>query len=122
VTRRLRAYEHAPALSPITSTVEIMPPTLTSARYCSSTSNTAPIVAVNQTYQFSSESAARMTSSTYTPSVKPATPLTLGLVGNVAHWSRKTIGMSSSATARAVNGATRGSRRLAQKTTAAVSQ
>jgi hypothetical protein len=48
--------------------------------------------------------------------------IALGLVGNVAHWRKNTIGTSTSATASVVNGATRGSRRLAQNTPVAMSQ
>ena len=86
------------------------------------TSNAAPTAAVKKMNQFSSESAERMTSSTYTPTVKPATPLALGLVGNVAHCRKNTIGMSTNATARLATRATRSTRRLSTYTATVIVQ
>jgi hypothetical protein len=54
--------------------------------------------------------------------VKPATPLALGLVGNVDHCRRNTNGVSTSAMARQESGARRAKRRLAQNTAAVIAQ
>src|SRR5262249_56621639 len=97
-------------------------PVLTPASSWSRTWTPAPTAAVKKMNQFSSESAERMTSSTYTPMVKPATPLALGLVGNVAHWRKNTIGMSTNATARLATRATRSTRRLITYTATVIVQ
>jgi len=54
--------------------------------------------------------------------VNPATPLVLGVVGNVAHWRKSTIGTSKSATVRLESRAMRSTRRVAQYTTTPAAQ